>query len=375
MAEVRPKTTSGLSLLRDYLRGGHLRGLGKTFLEPLDRSINQALPISSSPESTLNRGDVIEIQGPTGSGKSELLYLFATYTLLPDYLHLTGHYGRPVALEGRGKSVVLCDCEGKWDIIRLQQVMRGALRLKVQDALPMVDLDAEIVTSQLNSTITASLRHLHIFRPKSSAELAATLLSLADYHFKRMPEEEIRMLLIDGGLSSFFWQDRWNVESTSKVLRDAAASPTAGVVRALQKFRASHDPIIFITNWAIAPLISSPFFFRQHLPPPYPAPFQQGVATPRVSPIEITHHITLYNPNQSPGTENELGLDSGEHGQADSMVQIYGIMRTPPRDTVETMVTHFSFLLTESGVVSIVSPIDEGLVEELDRDCPSDDEP
>ena len=186
------------------------------------------------------------------------------------------------------------------------------------------------------------------------------------------------MLMIDGGLSSFFWQDRWHVESTSKVSREAATSPTAGVVRALQSFRSSHNPITFITNWAITPLSNSPFFFRQHIPPPYPAPFQvdrQGAPVPRVAPIQVTHHMTLYNPNQSPNPDNEAPLDGDEEipgHPAEESLQIYGIMRTPPRDIAEVIVTHFSFFLTGAGIVNVVLPIDEEF--ELDRDYASQDE-
>jgi DNA-repair protein XRCC2 len=318
----------------------------------------------------LNRGDLIEIQGPTGSGKTELLYFLAMRTVLPQEIRLFVH--RPLILGGWDKSVIVCDCDSKWDIMRLHHIMIEFLRSKVREAFSATDLDAEVVTAQLEQTTQESLRRLHFFRPSSSAALAATLLHLQHYHFTKMPEEEICMLMIDGGLSSFFWQDRWHVESTSKVSREAATSPTAGVVRALQSFRGSHNPIIFITNWAITPLSNSPFFFRQHIPPPYPAPFQ--VDRHRVSPIQVTHHITLYNPNQSPNPDNEAPLDGDEEipGHPEESLQIYGIMRTPARDIAEVIVTHFSFLLTDAGIVNVVSPIDEEL--ELDGDYASQDE-
>ena len=349
----------------------HLQGVGMTLIEALDRSIHQALPISTSSNSTLNRGDLIEIQGPTGSGKTELLYFLAMRTIIPQEMRLVGH--PPLKLEGREKSVIVCDCDNKWDILRLHRIMGSYLRAKVREIFPIVDLDANVVTAQIEQTIHDALRRLHFFRPASSAALAATLLGLPRYHFTNMPEEEICMLMIDGGLSSFFWQDRWHVESTSKVSREPGTSPTAGVVRALQCFRASHNPVTFITNWAITPLSGSPFFFRQHVPPPYPAPFhvdRQGGPAPRVSPMEVTHHVTLYKPHQSPIWDEELPPDEEQEANpADNSPQVYGIIRTPPCDVPETIVTHFSFLVTDSGIASAVSPIDEEL--ESERDCAS----
>ncbi|CCA71880.1 hypothetical protein PIIN_05815 [Serendipita indica DSM 11827] len=308
---------------------------------------------STLKESSLNRGDVIEIQGPSGSGKTELLYYLAMTTILPHNVQLTlreGHLELDVG--AREKSVVVCDCDGQWNISRFHKILKQLLWQRVEDACPdSVSADQSQIEAQLEEVVVEALRRLHIFRPTSSASLAATLLMLPRYHFENMRYEELCMLMIDGGLSSFYWQDRY-VDELGRQPGDPVSTATTGVIRALSSFRQVHDAIIIFTNWAISPLSNSTFF-KQHLPPPWPSPFElgpNGESQPRISPIEVTHHITLRDPNHSPASDHELLPEVG-------LVRIEGVVRTPPRDLPETIVTHFEFHVGDSGLT--VLPIEE----------------
>jgi DNA-repair protein XRCC2 len=352
---------------------------GSTFIENLDRAINQALPFSTSDESSLNRGDLIEIQGPSGSGKTELLYFIAMTTIFPqDFkispLHLThsGEKPKVIPLGGRGASVIVCDCDGRWSMTRLYHIMETLLRQRLQETYPGLDPNIPEITSELKALILQCMGHLHLFQPLSIISLTATLLNLQRYHFTNMEDEELCMLMVDGGLSPFYWQDRWVSESLGVNNKEYIPSTTSGFVKALQGIRESHNPIVFITNWAISPLSNTPFF-RQHLPPPYPAVSDNHLErsqVSRVSPIQITHHITLCDPHQSPLSDHEE-LPEGPPNPAnqnsrDTPLTIQGIMRTPPRDLPDQVVTHFSFLLAECGVTVMpnreqedVMPIEE----------------
>ncbi|KAG8841808.1 hypothetical protein FRC20_004822, partial [Serendipita sp. 405] len=64
---------------------------GSTFVSKLDQAINVALPFTTSPESSLNRNDVLLVDGASGSGKTELLYYLAMTTILPFSITLMGH--------------------------------------------------------------------------------------------------------------------------------------------------------------------------------------------------------------------------------------------------------------------------------------------
>ncbi|KAG8823295.1 hypothetical protein FRC17_009356 [Serendipita sp. 399] len=359
---------------------------GSTFVSKLDEVINIALPLTTSSDSSLNRGDVLEIQGPSGAGKTELLYFLAMTTILPFSVTLNTGSDSPedvvLYLGSRGKSVVVCDCEGRWSMRRLHHIMEILLWQRFQDAFPEMDPDEEMMAMQLQEVLDEALGRIHLFRPISSGSLAATLHMLPHYHYTKMQDEEICMLMIDG-VSSFYWQDRWKVESTTGNVWKSPSYATAGVVRSLQSFRASHNPVTILTNWAISPLSNKSHFFKQHLPPPYPAPFetaQDGTPAPRTSPLEITHHITLVNPHHhSPLSRHEsLPDDSTTIADPNEPITIQGIVRTPPRDVAETIINHFEFRVAGAGVTvvplaEVELPIEEAQIERTIEEAASPD--
>ena len=176
---------------------------------------------------------------------------------------------------------------------RLHQLLASRLsRLLGED----ISHDAN-VPIDLDELATQCLKNLHVFRPTSSAQLAITLIHLPKYHAtdSRMQESEIGLLAIDS-LSAFYWRDRYSLEQ----LRDATESsshatlppnPLHYVVKALQDFRASHRPVILLTNWGLnafkssVPGESESPFYRQHLHP-FPAPFEAHGAAEAISNIQ-----------------------------------------------------------------------------------------
>jgi len=249
------------------------------------------------------------------------------------------------------------------------KIVLRILREKFVETFPDADPEMAGMLEELKTVALDALQHLHIFQPTSSASLAATLIRMPQYHFTKMPHEEICMLMVDGGLSSFYWQDRWRAEVVGRRTHEGIqVSPATEVVRALVSFIKSHKPITFITTRALFPLSNTSYFFKQHIPPPFPAPFetsQDGKTNARTSALDITHHITLYNPNQSPVSDHEELLTEDEENPESHInrefLRVQGVMRTPPRDVPETMVNHFSFLLTEAGITAEAIEVIEGL--------------
>ncbi|KAG8916192.1 hypothetical protein FRC01_003306 [Tulasnella sp. 417] len=324
---------------------------GATFINGLDNHIAAAIPDALAGDSTLCRGDVIEIQGPAASGKTQLLHFFAMTCVLPLEISITctlpshddsvaadaSSSTRTVWLGGRGKAVAICDCDGRWSMIRLHDIIHSYLATKFTQAFGNIQAQGpEIPDAALQFTPSTSeiakqcLKRAHLFRPTSSMSLATTLLALPTYHQQKMPDQELLMVFVDS-ISAFHHSDKWMIEeanlaSRSATNRTAAGQPSAPradlkamthITKAIQALQRSHGVITFITNWALVTPDNKSLnnyiydnnkpFYGQHLLFPYPPPpgsNQSHVPTRHITagsssspPFTITHHISL------PGTE------------------------------------------------------------------------
>lgn len=172
----------------------------------------------------------MEIQGPSGSGKTHLLYYLICSCVLP------------IRFGGWNKVSVVFDTDGTFDVHRLQTLL--------QRRLPHNFPAGENATEQI---ITIALRNVHVFRPKSSPQLAAGLANLSSYHSRCLPTSEIALLAIDS-TRSFYWPDRLTAER-SRSMNLATPPPTTpnnplrSVLTALWSFRRSHHPVTVILNW------------------------------------------------------------------------------------------------------------------------------
>ncbi|EJF66998.1 hypothetical protein DICSQDRAFT_142566 [Dichomitus squalens LYAD-421 SS1] len=265
----------------------HPSSAGSTYIPALDRHLSTANVSRTSHGWPLNRGDVIEVQGPAASGKTQFLCHMLLTCLMPSQ-----HQG--IHLGGWSKAAILFDTDGKFSTSRLHELLVSRLsRLLGRDSPHYTN-----VTIDLEDLATRCLENLHIFRPTSSAQLAITLIHLPNYHAtnSRLQTTEIGILAIDS-LSAFYWRDRYSLEQ----LRDATdgsshatlpPNPLYYVVKALQEFRASHRPVILLSNWGLnafskpsAPGEPESPFYRQHLHP-FPAPFEAHGAAEAISNIQ-----------------------------------------------------------------------------------------
>ncbi|KAL5495189.1 hypothetical protein ACEPAI_652 [Sanghuangporus weigelae] len=313
--------------------------LGSTGLPGLDVQLLSTTNIHASPSSSLNRGDVLEIQGPAASGKTHLVYRLTMQCILPEKVfHSKEHIPSEVEIGGWEKSAIVMDTDGRWSAHRLKLL----LIRRLEKVLPSGHSELQQL---IQDTVAQSLQRLHVFRIRSSASLAATLFHLPLYHSQRMIDEEIGLLSIDS-ISSFYWIDRYYLEQQRQGSSDRkdSANPLGRILMALQEFRLSHGPVIVLTNWGLTP-VSKPSdandegvtptpFYRQHLHP-FPAPFE---IPSRILPNAhlmppITHHITLTLPSidQIPlsATSLQEALELTEQGSVGIRRRnIVGILRT-----------------------------------------------
>ena len=235
---------------------------------------------NSSQTSGFCRGDVVEIQGPAACGKSHMLYHIVITCILPAK-HLS------IDLGGWGKAAVLFDTDGSFNMSRFHRLLvsRISMLLRTRHSRDSRS-ESEPSDSEIEDLALPCLANLCIFRPTSSHQLAATILSLqqlhqVDTHLRTL---DIGLLAVDS-MSAFYWKDRFQVEQIRNTWTggnkpsSASLTPLRHVLMALEKIRLSHAPVIVLTNWGLNPLRkplptgepASPFF-RQHLHP-FPSPF------------------------------------------------------------------------------------------------------
>ncbi|TFK57162.1 hypothetical protein OE88DRAFT_1596740, partial [Heliocybe sulcata] len=250
---------------------------GCTQIAALDAHCFSSTRHQASPLSSMNRGDVIEVQGAAGTGKTHIVYHLLATCLLP--VRYSG-----VELGGWGKAAVVLDTENSFDILRFRQlILSRVLHILSTRTSGSVSLNEMTLTTTAQCITDQCLQNLHLFTPSSSLQLAATLLHLPAYHAAHMPDSEIGLIAIDS-LSSFYWVDRYTAEkartaagtsSRSALPSVSVKNPLTCVLSALQRIRLSHGPVIVYTNWGLThvpnpdgnPPHQQGSFYKQHLYP------------------------------------------------------------------------------------------------------------
>lgn len=311
---------------------------------------------------------MIEIQGSPASGKTHLLYHLVITTITPTHLG------------GWDKVAVIFDTDGTFSITRLHQLLRSRLARLISRDTSVMNI------SDIGEMTRKALSKVHLFRPTSSVQLAASLLNLPSYHVAQMPEDEIGLLAVDS-ISSFYWPDRFMVEQLTSTLSRPSGrglshsiSPLHYVLSALEKIRLSHGPVLVLINWGINPLTkpthnSAPTtFYKQHLYPfpvvhmhdPPNVPGQTTTSTgiiPHGHPtanihsymtpnLPLTHHITLSFVSIAPfrpgfSLEEAKAQEIAHRRELVLRGEVVGVVRT----SSSTRVGRFTFRIGDDEVI------------------------
>ncbi|KLO20245.1 hypothetical protein SCHPADRAFT_816754, partial [Schizopora paradoxa] len=306
---------------------------GSSGISALDEQLVSSSSEHPSLVSPLNRGDVLEIQGPPASGKTQLNYHLVMNCILPrelllmnggPHFRLSTDQGHEIG--GWGRGAVVLDCDGRWDVSKLKHMLYNRL-LKEQQKLKGAEL-----ASPTDELVLECLKRVHIFKPRSTLSMACTILRLPQYHAQHMGSLEIALLVVDP-ISSFYWQDKLFVEQKRNA--DDNKDPTYPMdhfLTTLQNFRLVYGPVIIMANWGLWPLSNqgpSPFY-RQHLYP-FPSPFEfpaRVLVNAHLYP-PITHHITLSLPPLERIPQEKFSLSEAEELQKrrDSTTEVIGTLR------------------------------------------------
>ncbi|KAF4572813.1 DNA repair protein XRCC2 [Pleurotus pulmonarius] len=240
-------------------------------------TISSAVDASSS--STFRLGNVVEIQGSSASGKSHLVYHLVAHCIIPSKY-------ADCALGGWGKAAIVFDSDNTFSVARAKQILLKQLesRFATQPHLWTAESRSGVVEKCLG--------HLHIFRPSSSIQLAATLRNLPTYHTANLPHTDIGVLAVDS-INAFYWMDRFIVEHPSSSGKASTAiNPFQHVVSSLRTFHAAYRPLILVTSWLIDPNQSSSNGSSDRQQPSLPADPRRQLRYTMPSGT-ITHRVTM----------------------------------------------------------------------------------
>uniref|UniRef100_UPI00358EA2B8 DNA repair protein XRCC2 isoform X2 n=1 Tax=Myxine glutinosa TaxID=7769 RepID=UPI00358EA2B8 len=158
------------------------------------------IPIDTElfPKEAPRCGDVVELHGPEGCGKSEMLLRLIARCILPRYAGGSESYA------------VLLDCDLHFDFLRFVALLERMLkRQAAQPSSPPLNEggagDYAIPNEPREEDVCSCLTRFSIASCHSSSQLLLTLSGLEAGGAAALPR--LRLLAVDG-LSAFYWIDR-----------------------------------------------------------------------------------------------------------------------------------------------------------------------
>ncbi|GAA5927649.1 uncharacterized protein JCM15063_005956 [Sporobolomyces koalae] len=262
----------------------------------------------------LRRGDIIEVQGVTASGKTQLLVRIAVNALLPRRAHVRLERDVvQIVVGGKEEQVVWIDCTAReFDIDRIVRILRAHFVSVINQYRRPKGIGPP-TDQELDSLVEECMTRFYVFSPTSTLQLASTIQTLPEWHVST-GGDELAYILIDG-MTEFAWLDQYDREverNTKKTLQ--TVPPLRLFSAALARLRHVLAPLVFITQWVLRPSqpVATPSqqnlpFYRHHFTPPlYPsltstvplepdnplAPIYYPSSSSAVFPINF--HLTLH---------------------------------------------------------------------------------
>lgn len=284
---------------------------------------------------------MIEIQGPSGSGKTSLAMFILMTTILPRTHH--GHEGdrwdggRDVVEMGgkeqMGVWVHMSDHSSRAPMTMLSKAMQSHIETCLSRAeIYQPRKRAAIIKTTLESAFSRLLvlpveylssddLGLDGDGPLLSSPFAplCSSLQMLYLHGKRQIDGEVALVVIDG-IGDTYWESRWYRDQSkhqhSKTPNHLTGAGEVGihtVLEHLTRLRREWGSVVVVTNQALWKPVHpesgrsdpSSLFWAQHLPHPWPSPFQPRPMNPSSEPYlkqpksvywPLTIHITLRSP-------------------------------------------------------------------------------
>ncbi|CAL4960239.1 unnamed protein product [Urochloa decumbens] len=212
----------------------------------ISRSLDSRPPITLPPplhRAPLRPGNVVEIAGPSNSGKSHLLLMAAVQCILPK--ELDGIY-----FGGLGKSVMYLDLDCRFDVLRLAQILRnriaeGSAHLRNGD-LEKDGTKDEFQCSFENTLFSDCMRRFLYVRCYNSSEFTAALKTVQSQSRSEVLGVSIYFVMIDS-IGAFYWIDRAS-QSVRESKGKSLQSVTETVVHEIRKFLQLQPALVLVTK-------------------------------------------------------------------------------------------------------------------------------
>lgn len=206
---LQPNETAASFLKRNKIKPLHNTGI--TFL---DKEITDGLC----------GGDIVELYGRSGSGKTEILLNLIAHCVLPEYYN-------GITFGGAGVEVVFFDNDCKLNLWRLLSIIEYKVLLavyaKLAPTLKDQELSHEMVCKQFGdeagyeSFVRQCLGRLKLCRPKTAFQWFVTVLGLVE---AATSQNECPRIVIVDSLNAFYHYNKSDMESAAKALVELAES-------------------------------------------------------------------------------------------------------------------------------------------------------
>ncbi|KAI9805614.1 MAG: hypothetical protein M1833_005106 [Piccolia ochrophora] len=235
------------------LRGRHDPSPPPLGIPPLDR-----LCSSDPTRSSATHAPVLQISGPSCTGKTHLVYYILALTVLPSRF-------RSVSLPStKDATAVILDTDSRFCIARLKQCMASYITQHAPGPIPPASTeDFDSYNTDLDHTLRTALMQIHVFRPQSSAALLATLEQLESYLFSATPSHRcaarpLGLVAVDSA-SAFYWPDKLSAEDDTATALGTAGPPATSsfvkthqtIVSGLRSLRLRFGCVVVVSSWIL----------------------------------------------------------------------------------------------------------------------------
>nr|AGT17367.1 hypothetical protein SHCRBa_030_N11_R_100 [Saccharum hybrid cultivar R570] len=222
--------------------------VNETAVAFLSRSLSSRPPITLPPplhRAPLRPGNVVEIAGPSNSGKSHLLLMAAVQCILPK--EWEGIY-----FGGLGRAVMYLDLDCRFDVLRLVQILRnriakGCRSAHLRNGDPENDGTKDEFQCSLENTLFSDCMQRFLYaRCCNSLEFIAALKTVQSQSRREVSGAGIYFVMIDS-IGAFYWIDRGSQPARENKGR-TLQSITESVVHELRKLLQLQPALVLVTK-------------------------------------------------------------------------------------------------------------------------------